>query len=182
MGLRLPETIGICNHHIMLVVAHNHPYWPHFWEGNLIHSNMERHTCTVLAITTSPVKMKLDTYATHMMETKDYFLHLWVMNLANDITVFLVILISSGISIISFKKAVQEMNDLEEMKRDELKRFRFNFIARLKQRKLGAMIFCICLCYVMLRLPLTIIGNEGIPQWKFAFASCLFPYNLLDKL
>ena len=102
----------------------------------------------------------------------------YIMNLVNDITVFLVILISSGISIIAFKKEVQKMNHSEEMKRDELKRFRFNFIARLKQRKLGAMIICVCLCYVMLRLPLTIIGNEGIPHLKFAFASCLFLYHL----
>ena len=102
----------------------------------------------------------------------------YAMNLSNDITVFVIILISSGISFIAFKKEVHAMNKSPEMKRDELKRFRFNFIARLKERKLGAIIFCICLCYVFLRLPLTIIGNESIPYWKLKFAIFMFLYNL----
>ena len=70
------------------------------------------------------------------------------------------------------------MNEAEEMERDELKRFRYNLISKLKERKLGAMVFCICLCYILLRLPLTIIGNESIHYWNFKFAFCMFLYNL----
>ena len=102
----------------------------------------------------------------------------YTISLVNDIVVFVVILISSGISIFAFKKEVQEMNEAEEMERDELKRFRYNALSKLKERKLGAMVFCICLCYILLRLPLTIIGNESIQYWNFKFAFCMFLYNL----
>lgn len=102
----------------------------------------------------------------------------YAINLVNDIAVFVVILISNGISIFAFKNEVQKMNDAEVMERDELKRLRYNIISKLKERKLGAMVFCICLCYILLRLPLTIIGNESIHYWNFKFAFCMFLYNL----
>ena len=102
----------------------------------------------------------------------------YAINLVNDIMVFVVILISSGISIFAFKIEVQEMNEAKEMERDELRRFRYNLISKLKERKLGAMVSSICLCYILLRLPLTIIGNENINYWNFRFAFCMFLYNL----
>lgn len=100
----------------------------------------------------------------------------YVFNLANDTIVLIIVLISSIISIWGFNRQVLEMRD--KLSKDELKLFRYNFIAALKQKKLSITIFSICLSYFVLRLPLVIIGNTTISHITFGFAFCVFLYNL----
>ena len=98
------------------------------------------------------------------------------LNLFSDIMVLLVVIISSGISVWGFKTEVKHKRN--KLEADQLKLFRYNVITTLKEKRLNITVCSICITYIVLRLPLYVLGQIEINHIGFGIGFCFFLYNM----
>ena len=78
------------------------------------------------------------------------------LNIATDIIIAVLIIVCGLISWHSFK--MELTNNRERLEHNQLMLFRYNLVAKLKERNLNLSVIIICTSYIFLRLPLIFLG------------------------
>ena len=102
------------------------------------------------------------------------------LNIATDILVLLTIIISGGYSWLAFRREVDE--NRIKIEHNQIHLFRYNLIAKLKERNLNLSISIICIIYIVCRFPLALSSQLSLNTSTLWLMFCFILYNFQFSL
>ena len=102
------------------------------------------------------------------------------LNMATDILVLLTIVISGGLSWLAFRREVDE--NRSKIEHNEINLFRYNLIAKLKERNLNLSISIICIIYIVCRFPFALSSQLSLNTSTLWLMFCFILYNFQFSL
>ena len=100
----------------------------------------------------------------------------WYFSLCINITIFCAIIISYLITWCGIKKENEQKMDIisEEINRRSIRLFGYKVHARAVKKDLHLTTSLICICFIVFRLPLIVLGRSKLEQTLFSFLFALY--------